>query len=83
MNWARLAHFLGCYTTGKVPHFDGINFAKSKYMMKAYLVGLHPELWEIVKNGVNEPIDPSNPTPLEYRHINLNGQTTSVLLRTC
>jgi hypothetical protein len=53
-------------------------------MMKAYLVGLHPGLWEIViKNGVNELVDPSSPTPLEYRHIHLNAQATSVLLRAC
>lgn len=30
--------------TGKLPHFDGINFAKWKHLMKAYLIGLHPGL---------------------------------------
>jgi hypothetical protein len=41
-------------TASKLRHFDGTNFAKWKHMMKAYSVGLHPKLWEIVKRGVNE-----------------------------
>ncbi|XP_066351155.1 uncharacterized protein [Miscanthus floridulus] len=49
-------------------------------MMKAYLVGLHPEVWEIVKNGVKEHKDPSSATLREYCHIHLNAQATSVLL---
>jgi hypothetical protein len=32
--------------------------------MKDYLIGLHLELWEIVKNGVYELINPINPTHL-------------------
>ena len=26
---------------GKLPHFDGTNFAKCKHLMTAYLIGLH------------------------------------------
>jgi hypothetical protein len=33
---------------GKLPQFDGTNFAKWKHMMKAYLTGLNLELWNIV-----------------------------------
>jgi hypothetical protein len=33
---------------GKLPQFDGTNFAKRKHMMKAYLTGLSLELWNIV-----------------------------------
>jgi hypothetical protein len=33
---------------GKLPQFDGTNFAKWKHMMKAYLIGLSLELWNIV-----------------------------------
>ena len=43
-------------------------------------LGLHLELWEVVKIGVNEPMDPSKPTPHEYCQIHLNAQATSVLL---
>ena len=33
--------------TGMLPQFDGTNFAKWKLMMKAYLIGLHPEMWNM------------------------------------
>jgi hypothetical protein len=33
---------------GKLPQFDRTNFAKWKPMMKAYLIGHHPEMWNIV-----------------------------------
>ena len=65
---------------GKLPHFDGTNFAKSKHLMKAYLVGLHPGFWKIVHDGVEPPVDPKNPTPTEVCNIHVNNQATSVLL---
>jgi hypothetical protein len=43
---------------GKLPHFDGTNFAKWKHLMRAYLIGLHPGIWEIVYNGFEPPVDP-------------------------
>jgi hypothetical protein len=30
--------------TGKLPHFDGTNFAKWKHLIRAYLIGLRPVL---------------------------------------
>jgi hypothetical protein len=48
--------------------------------MKAYLVVLHPGIWEIVHNGVELPVDPKNPTPTEICNIHLNGHATSVFL---
>lgn len=48
----------------KLSHLDGTNFTKWKHNMKDYLIGLHPELWKIVKNGVYELLNPSNPTHL-------------------
>ena len=36
--------------TGKLPHFDGTNFAKWEHLMRAYLIGLHPDIWEVVCN---------------------------------
>ncbi|XP_066333653.1 uncharacterized protein [Miscanthus floridulus] len=48
--------------------------------MKAYLVGLHPGIWEIVHDVVEPPVDPKNPTPTEVYNIQLNGQATRVLL---
>jgi len=65
---------------GKLPHFNGTNFAKWKHLMRAYLIGLHLGIWEIVCNGFEPPVDPKNPTLEEMRIIHLNGQATSVLL---
>ena len=65
---------------GKLPHFNGTNFAKWKHLMRAYLIGLHPGIWEILCNGFEPPVDPENPTLEEMRIIHLNGQATSVLL---
>jgi hypothetical protein len=65
---------------GKLPHFDGTNFAKWKHLMKAYLIGLHPGLWEIVCSGFEGPEDPEAPTNEELATVHLNGQATSVLL---
>jgi len=65
---------------GKLPHFDGTNFTKWKHLMSAYLIGLHPGLWEIVVNGLQPPKDPQAPTHEELAAIHLNGQATSILL---
>ena len=64
---------------GKLPHFDGTNFAKWKHLMRAYLIGLLG-IWEVVCNGFEPPVDPKNPTMEEMRIIHLNGQATSALL---
>jgi hypothetical protein len=65
---------------GKLPYFDGTNFAKWKHLMRAYLIGLHLGIWDVVCNGFEPPIDPKNPNMEEMRIIHLNGQATSVLL---
>ena len=55
--------------TVKLPHFDGTNFAKWKHLMLAYLIGLHPDIWEIVCNGFEPLVYPRNPTLEEMRII--------------
>jgi hypothetical protein len=67
---------------GKLPHFDGTNFAKWKHLMKAYLISIHPGLWEIVRSGFQLPKDPKKPTNDELAAVHLNGQATSILLST-
>jgi hypothetical protein len=57
---------------GKLPHFDGTNFAKWKHLMRAYLIGLHLGIWEVMCNGFEAPVDPKNPTMEEMRIIHLN-----------
>jgi len=65
---------------GKLPYFNGTNFAKWKHLMRLYLIGLYPGIWEIVFNRFEPPVDPKNPTLEEIRINHLNGQATSVLL---
>ncbi|XP_066334532.1 uncharacterized protein [Miscanthus floridulus] len=65
---------------GKLPHFDGTNFTKWKHLMRAYLIGLHPGLWEIVCSGFEPPEDLEEPTNEELTAVHLNGQATSILL---
>ena len=48
--------------------------------MRAYLIGLHPDIWEIVCNGFEPLVDPKNPTLEEMRIIHLNSQAASMLL---
>jgi len=66
--------------TGKLPHFDGTNFVKWKHLMRAYLIALHPRLWEIVCSGLQPPKDSEHPTNDELAAVHLNGQATSILL---
>jgi hypothetical protein len=65
---------------GKLPQFDGTNFAKWKHMMKAYLTGLSLELCNIVCVGFDDPEDFGNLTPRDCRNIRRNAQATSILL---
>jgi hypothetical protein len=65
---------------GKLPQFDGTNFAKWKHMMKAYLTGFSLELWNIVCVGFDDPEDFGNLTPCDRRNIKRNSQATSILL---
>jgi hypothetical protein len=47
---------------------------------EAYLIGLHPDIWEVVCNAFDPLVDPKNPTMEEMRVIHLNGQATILLL---
>ena len=47
--------------------------------MRAYLISLHSDIWEVICNGFEPLIDPKNPIMEEIRIIHLNGQATSVL----
>ena len=64
----------------KLPHFEGTNFAKWKHLIRAYFIGLHPGIWEVVCNGFEPSVDPKNPTPTKLGIIYLNGQATCMLL---
>lgn len=63
----------------KLPYFNGTIFAKWKHVIKVYHVGLYLELLEVAKNSVDEPLDPRNPTTLEYCYIHLNAQAINIV----
>jgi hypothetical protein len=65
---------------GKLPQFNGTNFAKWKHVTKAYLISLSLELWNIVCVGFDDPEDFGNLTPRDRRNIRRNAQATSILL---
>jgi hypothetical protein len=65
---------------GKLPQFDGTNFAEWKHTMKAYLTSLSLELWNIVCVGFDDPKDFGNLRPRDRRNIRRNAQDTSILL---
>jgi hypothetical protein len=66
--------------TSKLPHFNRTNFAKWKHLMMTYLIGLHPNLWEIVCSEFEPSEDPEEPTNKELIAVHLNGQAISILL---
>ena len=61
---------------GKVPKFNGIDYARWSDDMKVYLHGLHPSLWTIVNIGVDKSGTPSREQ--EY-DIFRNSQAVTVL----
>lgn len=65
---------------GKLPHFGGTKFCQvephDEILSCRYSLGS----LEVVKNGMDKPLDPSNTTSLEYCHVHLNAQATSGLL---
>jgi hypothetical protein len=48
--------------------------------MRAYLIRLHPSLWEIMCSGFEPSEDLEEPTNEELIVVHLNGQATSILL---
>jgi hypothetical protein len=66
---------------GKPPHFDGTNYTQWRTNMRWHLFSLHPNLWEIVCVGIEQPdsVDESfGPTMRQLFH--RNAQATTILL---
>jgi hypothetical protein len=51
------AHLLSI-PLGKPPHFDGEDYSFWSHKMRSHLFSLHPNIWEIVENGIH--FDSSN-----------------------
>jgi hypothetical protein len=64
---------------GKAPHFDGLNYNQWKHCMKNYLYSLHPEVCQVVCDGINFPDEDEQPTADQLQKIHCNAQAISVL----
>jgi hypothetical protein len=47
---------------GKAHHFNGSNYNQWKHCMKKYLYSLHPEVWQVVCDGVDFSYEYEQPT---------------------
>jgi hypothetical protein len=63
---------------GKVPHFDGSDYARWSDDMKMYLYGLHPSLWTIVVVGMDINAKPPHTKEQEHDFFR-NAQAVMVL----
>jgi hypothetical protein len=64
---------------GKAPYFDRTCYNQWKHCMKNYLYSISPEVWQVVCDGVNFPVDDEQPTPDQLQKIHHNAQTISIL----
>jgi hypothetical protein len=65
---------------GKLPHFDGMNYAKWHHVMKVHLMSLNPTVWKVVCTGVTFLEDGKTPDKKQLQQIHYNAQATNVLL---
>jgi hypothetical protein len=64
---------------GKAPYFDGTNYNQWKHCMNNYLYSLHPDVWQVICDGVDFPDEDEQPTPDQLQKIHRNVQASSVL----
>jgi len=63
---------------GKIPHFDGSDYARWSDNMKMHLYGLNPALWTVCVIGVQQPEDGILTPELEHDMFR-NAQAVRVL----
>jgi hypothetical protein len=71
------AHLLSI-PLGKPPHFDGEEYLFWSHKMRSHLFSLHPNIWEIVENGMY--FDSTDNPVFISEKIHKNAQATTVLL---
>jgi hypothetical protein len=71
------AHLLSI-PLGKTPHFDGEDYSFWSHKMRSHLFSLHPNIWEIVENGMH--FDSTDDPVMINEQIHKNAQATTVLL---
>jgi hypothetical protein len=66
----------------KAPHFDGMNYNQWKHCIKNYLYSLHPEVWQVVCDGVDFLDEDEQPTLDQLQKIHRNAQVIFILTST-
>jgi hypothetical protein len=54
---------------GKLPHFDGMNYAKWRHTVKVLLMSLNPSIWKVVCTSVNFLEDGETPNYNQLQQI--------------
>jgi hypothetical protein len=64
---------------GKAPRFNGSNYNQWKHCIKNYLYYIHPNVWQVVCDGVDFPDEDEQPTSDQLQKIHRNAQAISIL----
>jgi hypothetical protein len=64
---------------GKALHFDGSNNNQWKHCMNNYLYPIHPNVWQVVCDGVDFLDQDEQPTLDQLQKIHRNAQAISIL----
>ena len=63
---------------GKIPIFDGSNYAFWKRKMQMHLIAIDPDVWEVVNTGYRV-IDPASPSLVDKRNIQNNAKAATAI----
>jgi hypothetical protein len=66
--------------SGKVLHFDGMNYSKWHHGMKVHQMLLNLNVWKVVCTGVDFPEEGETPDYIKLQYIHNNAQASNVLL---
>jgi hypothetical protein len=64
---------------GKARRFNGSNYNQWKHCIKNYLYSIHPEVWQVVCDGVDFLDQDEQPTSDQLQKIHRNTQAISIL----
>jgi hypothetical protein len=66
--------------SGKVPHFDGTNYAKWRHGMKVHLMSLNLSVWKVICTCVDFLEEGETPNYKQLQQSHYNAQASNVLL---
>jgi hypothetical protein len=74
------SHSFTSMHVGKLPRFDGTNYAKWSHSMKVHLMSLNPSIWKVVCTGVEFLEEGKTLDYNQLQQIHYNAQAANVLL---